>query len=125
MRYKIDNVKNYTETKGWICGHFFPDDSVLKNSDLEVKYSTLIPGHTHPMHYHPHGTEVILVIKGRLKYSVDGKEFTLKDGDFVFMCANIDEAILKVYEPTIMVSVRTPSMPNNKMNKDIGNRGGR
>jgi len=118
MRYKIDNVKNYTETRGWLCGQFFPDESILKNSELEVKYDTLNLGDTYPPHYHPRGTEICIVIKGKLKWQLDRKEFILSEGDFVFLKNNVTEAILRVYEPTIIVSVRTPSVPNNKINKD-------
>jgi quercetin dioxygenase-like cupin family protein len=116
MNYKIDNVKKYTKTRDWLCGQFFPKGSVLKNPDLEVKYSTLMPGDIYPPHYHPHGTEVSIVIKGKIKYWVDGREVILNDGDFVFMYAIVNEAILEVYEPTTMVSIRTPSVPNNKIN---------
>jgi len=118
MKYKIDNVKNYSKMKGWICGQFFPEGSVLKNSDLEVKYGKLLPGDTYPVHYHPHGTEVSLIIKGKLRYVVEGKEVILQDGDFVFMYANVKEAILEVFEPTTIVAIRTPSVPNNKVDSD-------
>jgi quercetin dioxygenase-like cupin family protein len=115
MKYKIDNVKNYSATKGWLCGQFFPNDSILKNSELEVKYDKLSPDDTYPLHFHPQGTEVCIVIKGKLKWQLDGKDFILEDGDFIFMKNNVKEAILEVYEPTITISIRTPSVPNNKI----------
>ncbi len=115
MRYKIDNVKNYTETRGWLCGQFFPNDSIQKNSDLEVKYDLLKPGDTYTSHHHPYGTEVCIVVKGKLKWRLDGTEYILSDGDFVFLKNNVTEEILEVYEPTTTISVRTPSVPNNKI----------
>ena len=117
MRYKIDNVKNYSKTRGWLCGQFFPDESILKNSELEVKYEILNPGDTISPHYHPYGTAVCIVIKGKLKWQLDGKEFMLSEGDFVFSKNNVSEAILEVCEPTTLVSVRTPSVQNNKIYK--------
>lgn len=118
MEYTVDNVKNFSATRGWICGHFLPEGSPLRNTELEVKYSVLQPGETQAAHVHPHGTEVSFVIHGKMKYRVGGKEFLLSDGDFVFMKANVEEAILEVYEPTTMVSVRTPSVPGNKVMQD-------
>jgi len=118
MRYKVDNIKNYTKTKGWLCGQFFPSDSIQKNSELEVKYDKMNPGDVYPPHYHPHGTEVCIVVKGKIRWQLDGKEFILSEGDFIFMKNNVTEAVLEVYKPTITVSVRTPSVPNNKINKD-------
>jgi quercetin dioxygenase-like cupin family protein len=119
MRYKVDNVNNYTGTKGWICGHFIPE-GVQKNSELEVKYEVLNPGYAFPPHYHPQGTEVILIIKGKLKIQIEGEDIILGDGDFVFMQNNVTEAFLEVYEPTTVISIRTPSIPNNKISKDRG-----
>jgi len=116
MRYKVDNIKNYKETRGWICGHFIPE-GIQKNSELEIKYEVLKQGATSSPHYHPQGTEVFIVVKGKLKFQLDGEEVTLNDGDFVFMQSNVTEALLEVYEPTTLVSIRTPSIPNNKISK--------
>jgi quercetin dioxygenase-like cupin family protein len=115
MKYKVDNVKNYSQTNGWICGQFFPDDSLLQNPNLEVKYSTLLPGDKHKIHFHPVGTEISIIIKGHVRYLVEDQEYLLKDGDFVFMYENIKEAVLEVYEPTTMISIRTPSIADNKV----------
>jgi len=117
MKHKVDNVNNYTETRGWICGHFIPE-GIQKNSELEIKYEVLKPGFTSPQHYHPQGTEVILVIKGKLKVRIEGEEIILSDSDFVFMQSNATEAFLEVYKPTTVISIRTPSIPNNKISKD-------
>jgi quercetin dioxygenase-like cupin family protein len=118
MRYKIDNIKNYAKTRGWLCGHFFSNGSIQKNSELEVKYDMLNAGDVYPAHHHPHGTEVCIVISGKLKWQLDSRDFILSNGDFIFLKDNVTEAILEVYEPTIVISVRTPSLPNNKIEKN-------
>lgn len=115
MKYKVDNVKNYSRTKGWICGQFFPEGSILKNNELEVKYNELKPGDFYPEHLHPKGKEVVVIIKGKVKWLLDGKEFILQERDFIFLENNVKEAVVEVLEPTITVSVRTPSIPNNKI----------
>ena len=115
MNYKVDNIKNYSGTKDWICGHFMPDGSILKNSDLEIKYEILNPGTTSTPHYHSQGIEVAIVIKGKLKFLIEGKEIVLSDGDFVFMQNNVTESLVEVYELTTIVYARTPSILNNKV----------
>lgn len=118
MRYKVDNVKNYSSTKGWICGHFMPDGSIQKNSEMEIKYEILNPGATSLPHYHPIGIEVCLVITGKIKLNIEGEEVTLTNGDFVYMPKDITESLVEVYEPSIVVYARTPSVPNNKVVKE-------
>lgn len=114
MRYVVDNVKNYSQSNGWLCGQFFPTDSVLRNSDLEVKYWTLQVGEKHPEHIHPIGTELTIIIAGHMKWMLDGVVHELKDGDFVFELSNVKEEILEVLKPTTFITVRTPSVPDNK-----------
>jgi len=114
MGYKVDNVNNHKETRGWICGHFIPE-GILKNSELEIKYEVLGPGMTSPLHYHPQGVEVILVVKGKVTFKIEGENITLSDGDFVFMQDSVNESLQEVSEPTTVISIRTPSIPNNKV----------
>ncbi len=117
MKYAVDNVKNYAKTNGWICGHFIPEGSIQKNSQLEVKYEVLKPGSNYfSPHYHPQSTEVCLIIKGKVKWLLDGKDYLLKEGDFIFLQNNVTESLVEVYETTTLISVRTPSVPNNKVN---------
>lgn len=117
MRYKIDNIKNHKDKQGWLCGQFFPDGDILKTSNLEVKYSTMKPGEAVPKHYHPIGEEVLIILKGKIKVIYDEKEYLLKEGDFVFQKDKTRETFLEVLEPTTYVAIRTPSVPNNKVNE--------
>lgn len=107
--------------RGWICGQFFPENSLLKTNNFEVKYGQLYPGDVEPEHYHPQGEELFIIIKGKVKIVIDGEEYIFKKGDFVFEKAKTHEAIAEVLEPTIFIAVRTPSIPDNKVfveNKD-------
>ena len=82
-----------------------------------MKYDILNPGDTQAPHRHPFGTEVIVIIKGKVKHQLDGEVFMLAEGDFIIMDNNVVEAVLEVYEPTISVVVRTPSVPDNKVDE--------
>ena len=78
MKYKIGHINNNTGTKGWICGHFFPKESLLHTSELEVKFDTLKPGDTNEEHRHSEGTEVIVIIKGKIEFKLNGKNKNFK-----------------------------------------------
>ncbi len=115
MNYIISNVKKYQKTRGWLCGHFMSEGSILKTNELEVKYGQLNPGDVEPKHYHPKGEELFIIIEGKLKVVIDGEEYILEKGDFVFEKAGTHEEVVEVIEPTIFIAVRTPSVPDNKL----------
>lgn len=114
MNYKIDNIENYQKNAGWICGCFL-EDKVLKNSELEINYSTFLPGHTASKHSHPKSKMVLIILEGKIKMEFDGKECMLNSKDFIFLEAGVPEKVIEVYEPTTMLCVRTPSVPDNKI----------
>ena len=114
MQYKIDNLKNYTKSKGWICGQFM-EDPLLKNDDLEVNYSTFLPGHTATKHAHPKSKMLIIVLNGKVKMAFNDQECILSSQDFVYLEAGVPESVIEVYEPTTVLCIRTPSVANNKV----------
>jgi mannose-6-phosphate isomerase-like protein (cupin superfamily) len=115
MRYKVDNLKNYTKYKGWICGHFLDEGMVQKNSDLEVNVTTLKPGHTASEHFHPKSKMVIFVTEGKVKMVFDDKEHILAKNDFAYLEEGVHESVIEVFEPTTVICIRTPSVVDNKV----------
>lgn len=87
----------------------------MKNSEIEIKHEVLKPGITSSPHYHPRGLSIIVVVKGNLKFKVDGNETILRDGDFLFMRRGVKESLLEVFEPTTLISIHTPSVKDNKI----------
>jgi quercetin dioxygenase-like cupin family protein len=114
-KYKVDNIRNYSNTRGWICGHFWPEGNLLHNKNLEVKLNTLEPGESEEEHRHFVGTEVMIVVGGKMKYVIGGEEHVLGAGDFVYLESGVREGIIEVLEPTTLVSARSPSVANNKI----------
>ncbi len=115
MSYKISNVRNHDDTRGWLCGQFFPNGNIFKTDQLEVKYSTIMPGEIVQKHFHPNGEELVIVIDGKMRAVYDGDEYLLEKGDFIFQQARTYEEIVEVIEPTTLCSIRTPSIPDNKI----------
>jgi len=114
MKYKVDNVNNYTKTAGWICGQFM-EDEILKNQNLEVNYSTFLPGHTADKHSHPKSKMLIIILSGKIKMEFNDVEHVLSNQDFAFLEEGVPEKVVEVYEPTAVLCIRTPSVPNNKV----------
>ena len=91
------------------------DNEILKTPNLEVKYSTLNPGDTVPKHYHPQGEDLFIVIDGKMRVILDEIEYTLVKGDYVFQQAGSRETFVEILEPTTIIAIRTPSIPDNKI----------
>ena len=115
MSYKVFNLDDKTDIKGWLCGQFFPDNDIRKTDNLEVKFNYLEPGFTMAEHFHPLGDELFIVLKGKIKMKFDGIEQILVAGDYVFQKPNTKDALLEVFEPSECLTVRSPSVPNNKV----------
>jgi quercetin dioxygenase-like cupin family protein len=113
MKFKVDNIRNYSKTSGWICGQFL-NDEILKNQNIEVNFSTFLPGHTALKHSHPKSKMVIRVLNGKIKMEFDNQEYILMDQDFAFLEEGVPESVIEVFEPTSVLCIRTPSVPNNK-----------
>ncbi|RLC35674.1 hypothetical protein DRH14_00280 [Candidatus Shapirobacteria bacterium] len=110
---QIDKLPAYA--RGWLCGHFYPSNSLLKTDQLEIKYGHLSPGQTSPNHYHPTGQEMLIFITGKAKMILDGKQYIIKAGDFIFQQAGVHETITQIIEAVTYIAIRTPSVPNNKV----------
>jgi len=54
------------------------------NTDtLTTGLATILPGQANPVHYHPNCDEVLHVLKGRIRHSMDGKTVEMSAGDTV------------------------------------------
>jgi len=114
--YIVDNVRNYKKTRGWICEHFFPEGFLQKNSELEVKFTDEYKkvGESEKEHEHLCGKEVVIVIEGEMELLINGKIIIMKKGDFIYSDGRLKEAVLNTSKPSKLITIRTPSIPNNK-----------
>jgi hypothetical protein len=97
--------------RGWLLGHFMPDDDPRHSTDVEVKW-----GH------HPRGEErpqwvtgetrtaLIIGVSGRFRLNFPDRSVLLaRQGDYVIF-ANVDHS-WHAEEESIIISVRWPSIP--------------
>ena len=101
----VSNLNKHTN--GWFIGDFEP--SLLKTNDFEVAVHHYSPTTQCYPHIHKIATEYNCIISGSLIAS--GKE--LKTGDIFIYGAN-EISDVKFLEDTVLVIVKTPSIPNDK-----------
>ena len=62
--------------------------SLCAKEDISIEHFVKPPGHSSPKHHHPN-TQILVVLKGKLKIEVDGQELqTLLEGDSVYIPGN-------------------------------------
>ncbi len=101
--------------KGWICGHFYPKDSIFHRHDIEICVKVLTTGEKEDLHHHLCSFEFLLVLSGKVEYEIDGDQIILTPGAFYMLHPGNTERIKKVYEETTVIAVRLPSIPQNKV----------
>lgn len=100
--FKLEDMKG-----GWFVGNFSP--TCFHSEDFEVCYKEHFKGEKWDTHYHKEGTEINLLIKGKM--TIHGKE--LNSGD-VFILNPYEIADPIFLENCKLVIVKTPSVPGDK-----------
>ena len=110
--YKLAAMKD-----GWICGDFFP--SAFRTSACEVAYRRHPKGQEWPKHMQKQATEINLLVSGLMQVEVstefgDTVAKTIQPGD-IFVIDPNEMAKPTFYEDCILVVVKTPSIPGDKI----------
>ena len=104
--------------RGWICGHFYPQESDFHRHDIEICVKTLPVGKSEKLHYHLCSFEFLIVLDGEVEYELEGDHITLTPGMFYMLHPGYTEHIVEVRKETTCLAVRLPSIPNNKIYVD-------
>jgi len=102
--FKLSEMKG-----GWFVGNFQP--AAYSTGDCEVCYKFHPKGEKWPVHYHKLGTEINLLVRGKMV--VQGR--MLEEGD-VFVIKPYEVADPEFLEDCEVVVVKTPSCPGDKYN---------
>lgn len=84
--------KSRTETIPFDWGSltWFASRPLGNSEDMTIGRCILKPGQSNPRHYHPNCSEVLVVMKGRIRHTdATGAETEMKEGDVVNIPANI------------------------------------
>ena len=102
---KIYKLKDMVS--GWFVGNFEP--TAYKTEHFEVCYRVHPKGEKWDLHYHKEGTEINLLIKGKM--TMQGKELSSGDVFIVYPYEISDPVFL---EDCAIVCVKTPSSTEDK-----------
>jgi quercetin dioxygenase-like cupin family protein len=83
---RFDTAQAYEPEKDW------KRVSLCCENDISIEHFVKPPGHASPRHSHPN-TQVLVVLKGRLKVITDGGEEELAQGDAVYIPGNEEHVI--------------------------------
>ena len=102
MDYYFSNIEKVEKQSVPIKGSkgFYIQWLVTKNEGAHyaVRRFTVEPHGMLPMHNHKY-QETMIILKGKCKVCVADKQFELKEGDFIFINANVKHAIINSDEP--------------------------
>ena len=101
--------------RGWLCGHFYPKDSIFHRNDIEICLKRIPLKITEEEHYHLCSFEFLIVLNGLIEYTINGEKNILKQGSFYILEPGETEFISNVIEEATILAIRLPSIPNNKI----------
>ena len=114
----VSNISNEVlngPMRGWLCGHFYPKDSVFHRKDIEICLKKLPKGMKEDKHFHLCSFEFLIVLEGEVEYCIDGVNHILTEGSFYMLEPGETENIVEVKKETTILAVRLPSIPKNKI----------
>ena len=117
---KLKNGKyfhgQYTDVgqhRGWFVGSFFEDNHPCKTEHLEIFYHEHQPGDSVTPHYHQSKVELLIILEGKARYNINGKDLIISSGDYLFVDVNniISGEFL---EPSKIFAIHSPSIATDK-----------
>jgi hypothetical protein len=99
---------------------FLPEGNPNKTQALEVAFKKMGPQDKDPLHVHFVGTEVVILLQGRIDYVAENEDgelepITLSPRNYLLISPGVKCGIEKVFENTEVIVLRSPSVPNDKM----------
>ena len=101
-----DIIANMDNIKSW-CWR------LVNTENNSATLISQMPGEGNRLHFHPEWNEWWYIIKGIWKWTIEGKEFLVKEGDFIFIEKGKRHKILAVGDgPSIRLAVSRADVPH-------------
>ena len=113
----VGNIKNFSQPNGYFIGQLMGERNypLLETDEVEIAWKKLPTRFNDDKpHFHKKGVEVNIVVSGAYKVSVEGKEKTLKAGNFLVVYPKAKLKNISAEHGTEIIAVKAPSVPNDK-----------
>lgn len=118
-KFTVGNFLDSSLKGGWFIGRFIPTDRLEFDESLEVSVKILPKGwglnNEHELHFHRVAKEIGIIMNGRVRVLIDGKEVEFKKGDYYILSPSCQEKYLEVLEELELVTIKVPSVENDKI----------
>jgi quercetin dioxygenase-like cupin family protein len=103
--------------RGWILGHFKPEDDPRHCAELEIKWGVHPKGETRAQWaVDEQRTAVLVLISGRFRLDFTGRSVVLAEqGEYVLWGVGEDHS-WEAEEESVVLTVRWPSIPGYRVN---------
>lgn len=110
--------------RGWVLGHFLPDDArPLQSNDVEVKWSVYQGGEQRAGWGHNVRAHTLaILVRGRFRLQFPEREVLLtREGDYVLWEPGVPHR-WRAEGPAVVITVRWPSLADDSRGSDLGDR---
>ncbi len=110
-KFNGDQFKKY---RYWFLGDFFEKGHPLKTGKIEVGFLKFKKGEFRPAHLHKKKMELTILLKGKIRNVVNGKEITISGGEFLYVESGnvVSHEFLKDSE---LISIHAPGIRGDKI----------
>ncbi len=104
------------ETRGWFFGQFidkgkFPE---LNSDQVEIAWKKFDEDYSESAHTHKIGTEISIVLSGKWRVKVEGKQLNLKKGDILVVYPETVLENILIPKGSEAIIIKSPSVPDDK-----------
>lgn len=107
--FKLKEGKRFTMGKGDARRILSPEEGV---KNLTLNYAEFQPGQEFVQHIHKYSEDVIVILKGRGKIKVEGKDYPIEEGDVIYIPPGEKHGTIAGNEPMIAFSCQAPPDPD-------------
>jgi mannose-6-phosphate isomerase-like protein (cupin superfamily) len=113
-KYFAGKYTDFDDNQGWFINSFIEKSNPRYCEKMEVLYKEHKAGDKTQAHYHNKKIELLILLEGKAKYTVNGKDIILEKGDFLFVdVKNIISG--EFLEPSKIFAIHSPSMSTDKV----------
>jgi len=107
--FKLKQGKKFNAGKGNTRRILSPEEGV---KNLSLNYAEFLPGQEFTQHIHKYSEDVIVILKGRGKIRVEGRDYPIEEGDVIYIPPGEKHGTIAGDKPMIALSCQAPPDPD-------------